>query len=67
MFFHQDYRDFIFFVIAGVVGASIVMNSDKILALRPVRGHRPPRARPKNNKLRTSDPSVINRDELYKR
>ena len=67
MFFRQDYRDFVFFVLAGVIGSAIVLNSEKLLAMRPVRGHRPVRARPKNNKLRVSDPTGTNREELYKR
>ena len=67
MLFRQDYRDFIFFVLCGIVGGAIVLNSDKILAMRPSRGHRPPKNRPRNNKLRTSDPTGMNREELYKR
>lgn len=65
--FRQNYKDFIFFVLCGVVGGVIVLNSEKILSLRPSRGHTAVRKRPRNNKLRTSDPTGSNRNQLYKR
>ena len=65
MLFRQDYKDFLFFVLCGVVGGAIVLNGDKILALRPVRGHQAPRKHPRNRKLNASHPT--RREPLYKR
>ena len=65
--FRQDYKDFLFFVFCSIVGGTIILNTDKLLALRPAKGHKPVRKRSRAGKLNHSNPATTNRSKLYKR